>query len=726
VLKYLALFILLLIFNTLTLAYAQELSENEFNEFFQKTITLKHQSPTKAIQYLETKKLSDMSQNQQVLIADEFLSVYVNQGKLEQASDLNKSIKQYGNTHNIAAYKIKYWLNDYVLNTTQGNKERALNSAIKAKDMARINNIEELKAKALLYIGTYYRDISEYNEAERNFQQALTIVDQNDELRAQILNQLGAINNRKGNPLKAIDYLNEALAIHVEMNNLTEVSNIYYSIAQTNFNMQNFELALENYLETNRLDKELGNKNNQAYSATNICSLYGWFGEFDKAKQTCDEARDIFTKQNSKSNMAGVNNSFGQTLFKQEKFTELELLMRETLEEYAAYTNKYVLIKTRSLLIKSLIGQKKYNAAEEIALQVKKVADENTFSTYAENILMILSNIYLGQGDNKSAIEYAHQYIEVMRESRKKVEDKRVERHKNNIDSIMKSRDLERLTYQNALNEKALTIKDQQLKIWGGLAIIIIVLVLGYSYLVLQKRKLSLKERDLLDEIIQKKNQLLADVSHELRTPLAVLKMQIQSLEFNFDDNKEQAYQALHRRITEINRLISDIYELSRADASDLDLDKESVFMYSLLNNWCTDMKGVVGAIDGLTFSYDLKINQDISLVIDQTRFIQVLSNLLSNSQKYTDRPGELKLSAFVEKKDLVIVIEDSSPGVDVQELNMIFERLYRVDQSRSREDGGTGLGLAICKSLTEAQGGSICAQNSPLGGISVEVRYPL
>jgi len=71
-------------------------------------------------------------------------------------------------------------------------------------------------------------------------------------------------------------------------------------------------------------------------------------------------------------------------------------------------------------------------------------------------------------------------------------------------------------------------------------------------------------------------------------------------------------------------------------------------------------------------------------------------------------------------------VIEDSSPGVDVQELNMIFERLYRVDQSRSREDGGTGLGLAICKSLTEAQGGSICAQNSPLGGISVEVRYPL
>ncbi len=723
-LKYFAL--LFFLSTTINLVNARELSESKFTDFLKKTIHLKNTSPADAIKYLETVQLNELTQAQQVLIADEFFTVYVNQGNLEQASYLNNLVKQYGNEKNIAEYQVKYWLNDYVLHTTRGNKEDALSSALKAKDIARIKNVEKLKAKALLFIGTYYRDITEFSEAEINYHQALSIVNKNEKLRAKILNQLGMINNRKGNPLKALDYLNEALAIHVKSENLTEVSNTYYSIAQTNFNMQNFDLALENYLETNRLDKELGNKNNQAYSSNNLCSLYGWFEQYVKAKEKCDEARTIFTEQNSKSNLAGVNNSFGQTLFKQKKFGELEMLMTKTLEKYAIFTNKYVLIKTRSLLIKALVGLKKYEDAEIIALQVKEIADENSFSTYSENILLILSNIYLGLEDDKTSIDFAHQYIKVMRESRKKVEDKRVERHKNSIDSISQERDLERMTYQNSLNQKALTIKDQQLKLWGSLAVIIIMLALGYSYIVIQKRKLSLKERDLLDEIIQKKNQLLADVSHELRTPLAVLKMQIQSLEFNFDDNKEQAYQALHRRIAEINSLISDIYELSRADANDLELDKKSIAILPLLSDWCADMKGVVQTFNGLTFLYNLEINHDITLIVDEARFVQVLSNLLSNSQKYTDKPGKLKFSAFIEQRELVLVLDDSSPGVDLQEYDLIFERLYRVDESRCRDRGGTGLGLAICKSLTEAQGGKIQAKASVLGGLSVEIRFPL
>ncbi len=700
-------------------------SDEAFTTFIIQLKTLENSSPKSAIKQIEAIDFARFSDLQQLLVIDVIFPAYINQGKLAKADNLNRIINDIANKLSLDEYRVTFLINEYVLNTTAGRKERALKSITKAKDLATIKRIDKLQAKVLMYLGNYYRDIANSKEAEAQYHEALILVD-SDKLRAQILNQLGSVNNLQGRPLLAITYLQEALAIHVKNNNLLEVSNAYYNIAQTNFNMQNFDLALQNFIETNRIDKELGNKNNEAYSATRICSLYGWFEQFEKAKEKCDEAKEIFTKQNSKSNMAGVNNSLGQSYFKQGKFTELKLLMNETLTTYSEVTNQYVLIKTRLLMIKALIGLKEFSKAKTFALKVKETANENNYATYSENILLLLSKINAGLEDNAAAIEYAHEYIKVSRESRKKVEDKRVERHKNSIDFISKERDVARLSYQKTLTEKALALKNEQLKLWGSITLIIIILILGFSYIVLQKRRLSLKEKDLLDEIIQNKNQLLADVSHELRTPLTVLKMQIQSLEFNIEDDKEQAYLSLHRRIGEINRLIADIYELSRADAGDLDLNITRISPYNLLADWCNDTQVIFENVDGLDFSHKINLNNALVINVDQSRFIQVLTNLVSNSRRYTNKPGRILFTASEVNRELVLLMEDSSPGVEPDDFSRIFERLYRVDQSRSREYGGSGLGLAICKSLTEAQGGRISAKASLLGGLAIEIRLSL
>jgi len=700
-------------------------SKEEFISYLAELKEVKNTSPKSAIEKFEAIDFSRLTDDQKLSVIDVIFPAYINHSKLAKAAKLNESLEKIASKNNIKEQQVQYFMNDFTIRFTQGKVDLALKSITSAKDLAMMHKIDKLEAEILMYLGNYYRRADNYLEAVNQYKQAL-LAAKTDDLRARILSQLGSANSRLGRLDAAINYLHEALEIHVRNNNLLEISNVYYSIAKANFNMQNFDSALKNYLESNRIDKELGNENNQAYSATSICSLYGWFKEYEKAQEKCDEARVIFTKQNSKGSMVWLNNSIGQSYYQQEKFIELEALMSDSLEQYSDVTSKHMLLNTRSLLVKALIGLKKYKEAEPIALDILRISEENSFASLSENILVILSKIYLGLEEYGKSTKYAHDYIKVSRESRKKTEDKRVASHKNSIEFMTKERDVERLSHQASLAEKALDLKNEQLKLWGSLTLIFIILVLGFSYIILQKRKISLKEKDLLDEIIQKKNQLLADVSHELRTPLTVLKMQIQSLEYNIENDKEVAYQALHRRISEINRLIADIYELSRADAGDLELEIETIQPLHLLTDWCNDTQIVFNDIEGLNFTSNINLPAECAVQIDQDRFIQVLTNLVSNSRRYTSKPGSVSFRAQAMKGMLVLTMEDTSPGVDTNDYSRIFERLYRVDQSRSREHGGSGLGLAICKSLIEAQNGDISAKASSLGGLDIEIRFPL
>ena len=110
----------------------------------------------------------------------------------------------------------------------------------------------------------------------------------------------------------------------------------------------------------------------------------------------------------------------------------------------------------------------------------------------------------------------------------------------------------------------------------------------------------------------------------------------------------------------------------------------------------------------------------------DIDKIKQVLANLLSNSTFYTDKPGKIKFIATASAQSVTFSIEDTPPGVTDNQLVERFERLYRVDKSRSRQTGGSGLGLAICKSLIETHKGTIKAEHRVLGGVTILICLPL
>jgi two-component system sensor histidine kinase BaeS len=116
----------------------------------------------------------------------------------------------------------------------------------------------------------------------------------------------------------------------------------------------------------------------------------------------------------------------------------------------------------------------------------------------------------------------------------------------------------------------------------------------------------------------------------------------------------------------------------------------------------------------------------EIHVLADMDRIGQLFSNLLTNSLRYTEEGGRLEIRIMEQAGNVEIQFNDSEPGVATDDIPKLFDRLFRVESSRSRGTGGTGLGLAICKNIVDAHQGTITAGKSPYNGLQIKVELPL
>jgi two-component system sensor histidine kinase BaeS len=138
-----------------------------------------------------------------------------------------------------------------------------------------------------------------------------------------------------------------------------------------------------------------------------------------------------------------------------------------------------------------------------------------------------------------------------------------------------------------------------------------------------------------------------------------------------------------------------------------------------------------VDAFRGRAEGKDLQLNysgaeQDIKLQGDEQRLHQLLNNLLDNAVRYTDAGGRIAIALSKSDNKARLSISDTAPGASEQECERLFERLYRMENSRNRNSGGSGLGLAICRNIVEAHDGEISAEPGPDGGLLITVTMPL
>jgi two-component system sensor histidine kinase BaeS len=220
------------------------------------------------------------------------------------------------------------------------------------------------------------------------------------------------------------------------------------------------------------------------------------------------------------------------------------------------------------------------------------------------------------------------------------------------------------------------------------------------------------------------RRQWLADISHELRTPLTVLQGEIEALLDGIRTVTPETIRSLHAETLRLNRLVGDLYQLSLSDLGTLSYHKEDLDPADVLKDSVDSFRSEF-ARKSIRVESDIPERADVTVFADPERLSQLFANLLDNSLKYTDAGGTLAVRLEAGDGGVAVEFEDSAPGVPGEALGRLFDRLYRVEGSRSRDSGGAGLGLAICRNIVEAHAGAITAQASPRGGIRIRIVLP-
>ena len=221
------------------------------------------------------------------------------------------------------------------------------------------------------------------------------------------------------------------------------------------------------------------------------------------------------------------------------------------------------------------------------------------------------------------------------------------------------------------------------------------------------------------------RRQWVSDISHELRTPLAVLRGEIEAIEDGIREASPENLSSLRTEIIRLSRLVEDLHLLSTADSDHFWLDRVPMQPHAVLQEVAATFRQ---RFDRRRIDIDLAVNDGAKARIrgDRHRLTQVFTNIFDNVLKYVPPHGLLSISGHADKKRLTLRFDDSGPGVPDDALARLFDRLYRVDVSRSRETGGSGLGLAICRQIIENHDGRIWAEHSPMGGLSICIQLPV
>ncbi len=227
-----------------------------------------------------------------------------------------------------------------------------------------------------------------------------------------------------------------------------------------------------------------------------------------------------------------------------------------------------------------------------------------------------------------------------------------------------------------------------------------------------------------MNDNLQARQRWIADISHELRTPIAVLQGELEAIIDGVRTSNPVSLRSLHQEVLRLTRLVNDLHELSLSDLGALSYHNREVDI-SLLIRSIVEQQTLLLERNNISFNLN---TEDVPMVIfaDAQRLEQLFTNLANNSRYYSAHPGRVEILLTRSGSSVCIDWSDSAPGVSDVDLDHLFDRLYRVDASRTHNKGGSGLGLSICKNIVEATGGSIIARHSSFGGVSITISFPL
>ena len=236
------------------------------------------------------------------------------------------------------------------------------------------------------------------------------------------------------------------------------------------------------------------------------------------------------------------------------------------------------------------------------------------------------------------------------------------------------------------------------------------------------------RAQEILRESDRRKSEFLALLAHELRNPLAPIGNGLKILQLRTaspDPVAARTLEMMERQLKHLVRLVDDLLDVGRITSGKLQLRTQRVPMADVLATAVDITRGLIDT-RGQQLAVDIRA-QDLTVEADPDRLVQVVSNLLTNSAKYTERGGWIRLVLEREGREAVVAVMDNGIGIPPQAIENVFEMFSQLGSHPSRSEGGLGIGLALVSRLVQMHGGKVSAASEGLGkGSTFTVRLPL
>jgi len=226
-----------------------------------------------------------------------------------------------------------------------------------------------------------------------------------------------------------------------------------------------------------------------------------------------------------------------------------------------------------------------------------------------------------------------------------------------------------------------------------------------------------------LESAEERKKTLTADVAHELRTPIAVQKAQLEAMIDGVLPVTQENLTTTLQQTDFLSRMVDDLRLLAMADAGEISFEYREIDLRVLIDQLVNRFQGQVRAQGTQIINTYEPNNIPMKVTTDPDRLTQILNNLVSNALRYGKRGGIITIQCEADRGGAEISVKDDGPGLPPTAIQHMFERFYRHEKARSREEGGTGLGLAISKKLAILMGGDLTGDNHPEGGAVFTLR---
>ncbi|MBL8151750.1 MAG: hypothetical protein JNN15_17640 [Blastocatellia bacterium] len=228
-----------------------------------------------------------------------------------------------------------------------------------------------------------------------------------------------------------------------------------------------------------------------------------------------------------------------------------------------------------------------------------------------------------------------------------------------------------------------------------------------------------------VEQLEKTRREFFANLSHELRTPLTSIQTYAETLLSGaiYDtDNNIKFLKVIAKQADRMQRLAKDISDLAAIESGKVNLKPKNLKLLEVVKEVTDLLKDPLAAKQILL---EIKVAQDFTVYSDHKALEQILFNLIQNACNFNKPAGSITIEAEISERYKIVKVSDTGIGIEPKHLPRIFERLYRVDDSRRRKDGGTGLGLAIVKHLVQSQGGTISVESFPTKGTTFTVSLP-